>query len=122
MSDMDISRKDSSPPVPLKPAVFHILLALAEKDRHGYAVMAAVRERSGGQVPLRTGSFYRHLAALMDEGLVAEAPARRQADDPRRGAYYRLTPRGREVLAAEERRLTGMLAALHALKPRKATS
>ena len=55
---------------PLKPAVFYILLALAERDSHGYAVMQAVRERSAGQVPLGTGSFYRHLAQLIDDGLV----------------------------------------------------
>jgi DNA-binding PadR family transcriptional regulator len=122
MSISDMSKKDPSPRAPLKPAVFYILLALAEKDRHGYAVMGAVRERSGGRVPLRTGSFYRHLGALIDEGWVAEAPAPRHVDDPRRGAYYRLTPRGRDALAAEERRLTDLLSALHALRPRKATS
>ena len=55
---------------PLKPAVFYILLALAEQESHGYAVMQAVRERSAGQVPLRTGSFYRHLAQLIEDGLV----------------------------------------------------
>ena len=56
---MDIS-------TPLKPAVFYILLALADHDRHGYAVMQAVRERSHGLVPLRTGSFYRHLSKLIE--------------------------------------------------------
>jgi len=112
-----MSRKDS---FPLKPAVFYILLALAEKERYGYAIIQTVRERSAGRVPLRTGSFYRHLARLMDEGLVVEASARRHGDDPRRGAYYRLTMRGREVLAAEERRLTDLLSALHALRPRRA--
>lgn len=102
---------------PLKPAVFHILLALADQDRHGYAIMQAVRGQSGGRIPLRTGSFYRHLSRLIDAGLVAEAPGRRPGDDPRRGAYYRLTPRGRRVLAAERQRLADLVAAMDALRP-----
>jgi DNA-binding PadR family transcriptional regulator len=102
---------------PLKPAVFHILLALADQDRHGYGVMQAVGEQSGGRVPLRTGSFYRHLSRLIDAGLVAEAPGRRPGDDPRRGAYYRLTARGRRVLDGERQRLTALVAAMDALRP-----
>jgi len=99
---------------PMKPAVFHILVALAEQDRHGYAVMQAVREQSGGRVPLRTGSFYRHLSRLIDDGLVAEVkgPA---TDDPRRGAYYRLTAQGRRALQAERARLAEMLRAVDAM-------
>ena len=60
--------------------------------------MQAVRERSAGQVPLRTGSFYRHLAQLIDDGLVGEAAGRPADDDPRRGTYYRLTARGHRAL------------------------
>jgi len=77
---------------PLKPAVLHILLALADGERHGYAIMQAARDQSRGAVPIRTGSFYRHLSQLIDAGWVAEAAGPRD-DDPRRGAYYRLTPR-----------------------------
>ena len=101
---------------PLKPAVFHILLALADHDAHGYAVMQAVREQSGGRVPLQTGSFYRHLSRLLGAGLVIEAPARKGHDDPRRGAYYRLTPSGREVLLAERKRLTELVSAMSGLR------
>jgi DNA-binding PadR family transcriptional regulator len=104
-------------PPPLKPAVFHILLALAERESHGYAVMQAVREQSNGQVPLRTGSFYRHLSALIRDGLVVESSDRPRHDDPRRGAYYRLTVRGHEALAAERARLSRLLAALDAVRP-----
>jgi DNA-binding PadR family transcriptional regulator len=106
---------------PLKLAVFHILLALAERDNYGYALMQAVRDASDGHVPLSPGSFYRHLAKLMDDGLVAEAAPRRGGDDPRRGAYYRLTPRGHSVLADERRRLAGLVAAIDGLGlvPRK---
>jgi DNA-binding PadR family transcriptional regulator len=98
MSEMDISD-------PLKPAVLHILLALADADRHGYAIMQAVREQSRGGVPLRTGSFYRHLSQLLDSGWVAEvkAPA---GDDPR----------GRTALQAERARLVALLDAF----PRRA--
>jgi DNA-binding PadR family transcriptional regulator len=102
---------------PLKPAVFHILLALAGQDRHGYGVMQAVREQSAGRVPLRTGSFYRHLSHLIDAGLVTDAPGRRPDDDPRRGSYYRITARGRRVLAAERQRLAELVAAADALRP-----
>ncbi len=107
---MDIS-------TPLKPAVFYILLALADHDSHGYGVMQAVRDRSQGLVPLRTGSFYRHLSKLLDAGLVAEAARRPADDDPRRGAYYRLTPRGQKLLAAEKQRLADLAASVGALRP-----
>jgi DNA-binding PadR family transcriptional regulator len=110
MSKMDIS-------APLKPAVFHILLALADAPVHGYAAMQAVRERSGGSVRLSTGSFYRHLSKLLDDGLVEEAAGRPAHDDPRRGAYYRVTANGRQVLARERDRLAALVAALDALRP-----
>jgi DNA-binding PadR family transcriptional regulator len=106
---------------PLKPAVFHILLALASRDAHGYAIMQAVREQSGGRVPLQTGSFYRHLANLIDDGLVEES-ARRRQEDPRRGTSYRLTPLGRQALEREREYLSGVVAALNGLRARKGTS
>jgi DNA-binding PadR family transcriptional regulator len=104
-------------PPPLKPAVFHILLALADRESHGYAIMQAVREQSGGHVPLRTGSFYRHLSTLIRDGLVAESSDRPKNDDPRRGAYYRLTAQGRNALAHERARLSRLVAALDAVRP-----
>jgi DNA-binding PadR family transcriptional regulator len=100
---MDISE-------PIKPAVLHILLALVDAERHGYAIMQAVREQSQGRIPLRTGSFYRHLAGLIDAGWVSEASGP-SGDDPRRGAYYRLTAKGREALTTERARLQHLLAA-----------
>ena len=106
---------------PLKPAVFHILMALAARDAHGYAIMQAVREQSGGRVPLQTGSFYRHLTNLIEEGLVEES-TRRRVEDPRRGTYYRLTPLGRQTLEHEREYLAGVVAALDGLRPRKGTS
>jgi DNA-binding PadR family transcriptional regulator len=94
----------------LKPVPLHILLALADGDRHGYAVMQAIRARTNGTVDVQTASFYRNLRKLIDEGWVAEAPGRREGDDPRRGTYYRITARGRQALADEKRRLTDLVA------------
>ena len=98
----------------LKPAVFHILLAIAGRAGHGYAIMQAVAEQSGGQVALRTGSFYRHLNRLLDDGLV-ETVQRPAGHDSRRGHYYRLTPLGLRVLAHERERLTALMAAIKGL-------
>ena len=101
--------------LPLKPVVFHILLALAEQDLHGYGVIQAVRERSEGRIDLQTGPFYRHLKKLMDAGLVVESTARPEHDDPRRGAYYRLSAPGKEVVSAEASRLATLVSASEAL-------
>jgi DNA-binding PadR family transcriptional regulator len=114
---------EATSPKPLKPAVFHILLALAARDNYGYAVMQAVRRASDGHVPLSPGSFYRHLAKLIDDGLVVEAGGRHAGDDPRRGSYYRLTARGHSVLADERRRLAALVAAIDGLAvPRRGTA
>jgi DNA-binding PadR family transcriptional regulator len=114
MSTSDMSTLHPSKPLP--PAVFHILLALADRDAHGYAVMQTVREQSAGRVPLQTGSFYRHLSKLIAAGLVLETAGRPANDDPRRGAYYRLSPRGRRVLADEQQRLIDLVAAMKPLR------
>jgi DNA-binding PadR family transcriptional regulator len=100
----------------LKPVAFHILASLVDSDKHGYAIIQAVRQLSSGGVPLQTGSFYRHLGQLLASGLVVEAPRRPADVDPRRGAYYRLTPRGRDVLAAETQRLSDLLKAIGPLR------
>ena len=107
----------------LKPIPLHILLALADGDSHGYAVMQAIRAQTDGSLAVQTASFYRHLGTLIEEGWVAEAPGRRDGDDPRRGTYYRITPRGRQVLGEEKRRLTDLVAQMKKvrLSPRKAS-
>lgn len=68
-----------------------------------------MRRLSEGRIHLTTGPFYRHLTRLLDDGLVEESPDRPEDDDPRRGAYYRLTHLGRETLAAEGRRLASLV-------------
>ena len=116
MSEMDIIG------VMLKPVALEILLVLAERESHGYALMQAIRERTNGALSVQTASFYRHLGKLMDDGLVAEASTRPAGDDPRRGAYYRLTPRGRQALNSEKERLSELVAQLKKIPaaPRKA--
>jgi DNA-binding PadR family transcriptional regulator len=113
MSEMHVSA------APLKPAVFYILLALVDGDSHGYAVMQAVRERSGGRLAMQTGSFYRHLAGLLETGLVAEVAgsATAKSKDPRRGVSYRLTQAGRTTIEAERERLVELLKSLDTLRP-----
>ena len=98
--------------LPVKPVVFHILLALAESDAHGYGVIQRVRQQSDGKLRLANGPFYRHLRRLLDEGLVEEAdsPPPGEGDDPRRGAFYRLTPVGRKVVQAEWHRMAELVA------------
>lgn len=94
----------------LKPAALYILFALSDRERHGYAIMQAVRELSEGRVPIQTGSFYRHLSQLIEAGLVAEVTGKRAPADARRGVDYRLTPRGRQALEAERRHLKSLVA------------
>jgi DNA-binding PadR family transcriptional regulator len=94
----------------------YILVALAEGPAHGYALMRTIRDRSGGSVRLSTGSFYRRLSVALAAGLVEETAGPR-VDDPRRGAYYRITATGRRVLAEERDRLAALVAAVDGLRP-----
>lgn len=96
--------------IPLSPAVFEILLALSDDERHGYAIMQEVEKRSGGDTRLRPGTLYRAIARLVDDELIEESgerPSRDQDDERRR--YYRLTDLGRKVAEAEARRLSGLI-------------
>lgn len=95
--------------LPIKPAVLLILVSLAEGEKHGYAVMKSVRDRSEGRVKLETGPLYRHLSRLIEDGLVEETEREAEADDPRRRCYYRLSRLGRRVLAAEARALADVV-------------
>ena len=96
--------------LPLPAATFHILVALADDDRHGYAIMQDVTARTGGQLKLSAGTMYRSIQRMLEQGLVAEISARPapELDDERR-RYYRITPFGRTVARAEARRLAQML-------------
>lgn len=96
---------------PLTPAMFHVLLALAGDDLHGYAILKEVELRTGGKVRLSTGTLYGLIKRLLADGLIIELrsrPADTQDDERRR--YYRLTNVGRQVAVAEAERLDEMLA------------
>jgi DNA-binding PadR family transcriptional regulator len=103
--------------IPLSPVVFDILLALSDDERHGYGIMQEVSRRSDGATRLRPGSLYRALARLVQEDLVEESDERPAPDlDDERRRYYRLTPLGHKVAAAEARRLAALLRAARAKK------
>jgi DNA-binding PadR family transcriptional regulator len=84
---------------------FHVLLALADSDRHGYGIIQDVSAATGGALALRTGTLYNILKRLLEEGWIAESDARPARDDDERRRYYRLTPQGRRELQAEAQRL-----------------
>ena len=96
--------------LPLPPVTFHILVALADEDRHGYAIMQDIAQRTEGAIKLGAGTLYRSVQRMLEQGLVAEITARPapEMDDERR-RYYRITPFGRTVAKAEARRLAQML-------------
>jgi DNA-binding PadR family transcriptional regulator len=94
--------------LPLTPISFEILLALAAGDRHGYAILQTVERRLAGVLPMRTGTIYRALARLLDEGLIDRAAG---GEDDERRRNYRLTPLGRKIARAEAERLAGQVAA-----------
>jgi DNA-binding PadR family transcriptional regulator len=93
--------------LPLKPVDYLVLLALNERDRHGYGIVKDIERLSDGQVRLVPGNLYPVIARLVDAGTVREAAAR---DGDARRRHYRLTAAGRRLLAAETRRLEELLA------------
>ncbi|WP_035957774.1 PadR family transcriptional regulator [Bryobacter aggregatus] len=117
-----MSQFDPESLLPLPTAVFHILVALADRDRHGYTIMQDVSVRTGGRVRLSAGTLYSSIRRMLEQGLVEELRESPDADsqDERR-RYYRLTQFGREVALAEARRLNEMLSSARAtgLIPKK---
>lgn len=107
MADRDESPGDL---LPLLPATFHILLALADEDRHGYAIIQEVAARTDGEVRLSAGTLYRSIQRMLEQGLIletAERPAPELDDERRR--YYRITAFGRTVARAEAARLSQLV-------------
>ena len=96
--------------LPLAPSVFHILLALADGEKHGYAVMKEIRTRTNGAIALSASTLYGIVKRLLEDGLIEESDERPDAalDDERR-RYYELTELGRAVAVAESRRLEATL-------------
>jgi DNA-binding PadR family transcriptional regulator len=96
--------------LPLPAATLHILLALADDDRHGYAIMQDVETRTGGDLKLSAGTLYRSIQRMLEQGLVVETRERpAPADDDERRRYYRITPFGKAVARAEARRLSDLV-------------
>src|SRR5215210_5486188 len=92
--------------LPLPAATFHILLALADGDRHGYAIIQEVTARTGGDVRLGPGTLYRSIQRMLEQGVIVETRDRpAPALDDQRRRYYRITPLGRAAARAEARRL-----------------
>jgi DNA-binding PadR family transcriptional regulator len=109
--------------LPLQPAAFHILIALAEGEMHGYAIIQEVAGRTGGAVRLGTGTLYRSIQRLLEQGLIGEVRERPVAElDDERRRYYRITGFGLEVARAEARRMAQVLEMARAsgLAPRRA--
>jgi DNA-binding PadR family transcriptional regulator len=96
--------------IPLPPATFHILIALAGDDMHGYAIIQDVAARTSGELRLSAGTLYRSIQRMLEQGLIIETrerPAPEYDDERRR--YYRITPFGTAVAQAEARRLTQLV-------------
>src|SRR5579872_5009754 len=96
--------------LPLPAATFHILMAVASEDRHGYAIIRDIEQRTNGALRLSAGTLYRSIQRMLEQGLLVETSERPapELDDERR-RYYRITPFGTTVARAEARRLADLL-------------
>jgi DNA-binding PadR family transcriptional regulator len=106
----DDERRDPAALLPLTPTVFHILLALADGEKHGYAIMQEVEARTDGAMRLGPGTLYGSIQRMLKDGLIVEVRDRSgtsHGDERRR--YYRLTGFGQRVLRAEAQRLEDLV-------------
>ncbi len=120
MRDLD---RDAAAFLPLPQATFHILVALADQDRHGYAIIQDVAARTNGELKLSPGTLYRSIQRMLEQGLVVETRTRpAPEDDDERRRYYRITPLGVAVAKAEARRLANLvrMARARGLNPERA--
>ena len=97
--------RDPADLLPLTPALFHVLLSLSDGEKHGYAILKEVEQRTNGSVVLSTGTLYGIIKRLLADGLIRESAA---GSDDRRTAY-RLTAFGRKVALAEAERLRDLV-------------
>lgn len=105
-----VDKESTDALLPLQPTSFHILLSLADEDRHGYAIIQDIARRTNDEIKLSAGTLYRSIQRLQEQGLIVETrtrPAPEEDDERRR--YYRITPLGRAVALAEVRRLHGLV-------------
>ncbi|MEW5915892.1 MAG: helix-turn-helix transcriptional regulator [Gemmatimonadota bacterium] len=113
--------------LPLTPAVFHIMLALADGESHGYGIMQEVDAMTAGQLRIGPGTLYRSIQRMAVDGYIEELPLRLDSEhDDERRRYYRLTQLGFDVARAEAGRLAALVEAAgerHLLaKPRRGKS
>ena len=101
---------EASEMLPLTEPVFHILLALAERDLHGYGIILAVQNATAGKLRLRTGTLYTAMPRLVDDGLIEEIESDDDDAEEDRRRVYRLTPFGRAVASAESVRVANLTA------------
>ena len=111
---MTTVRRDPSEFLPLTPAAFHVLLALADSPRHGYSILKDIEERTSGNVRLSTGTLYGLIKRFLDDELIVELPAEDDGHERRRP--YRLTPFGRQVARAEAVRLEELVSAARGVR------
>jgi len=104
-----LSTEGAERQLPLPQAVFHILVALADQDRHGYAIMQHVVTRTNGALKLSPGTLYGSIKRMLADGLIVEVETRPAPKDDERRRYYRMTRFGHEVAQAEANRLTTLL-------------
>ena len=111
-------RRNKDPGPAPSPAMHHILLALLDGERHGYAIMQSVERITDGAVAMGPGTLYGALKRLLEAGLVEEAGERSDGDERRR--YYRLTASGRQAIREETARLQRLVEFAHGLLPSRA--
>ena len=106
-----MAARDADALLPLRPVVFQVLLSLLDGERHGYAIVQDIAERSAARLQLEPGNLYRTLRSMLDEQLIEESDRRPAPDrDDERRRYYRITRFGRQVAAAEAARLAELVA------------
>lgn len=106
---MDIATEHREAGTELTEAMFLILVAVADEDRHGYAIMQEVEEETGGRVRLGPGTLYRSIKRLLERGLIVQSDRKPEPDEDERRRYYRITDPGRSAALAEAERLEKLL-------------
>ena len=106
-----LARRAADELLPLRPIVFHVLLSLADGERHGYGIVQDLADRPATRLRIEPGNLYRHLKFMLDEGLIEESDRRPvPGKDDERRRYYRVTRFGRQVALAEAARLEALAA------------
>ena len=107
---MTSSQSDIDELLPLPPATFHILIAVADESRHGYAIIQDIAARTNGELQMSAGTLYRSIQRMQEQGLIVESRRRPDPeDDDERRRYYDITAFGTAVARAEARRLADLV-------------